>query len=123
MALLAFGKNRVGQLDPEDLTPRAREFLRKSDSLSLVSVTNAPGYDSGNGHSYFRDSPLVSSDLLATLRYGFTPAQRGLVQDPDTGVWEFPPDYLARLQGSIFTADPELARRAQELASRADAPH
>ncbi|MDH5255248.1 MAG: alpha/beta hydrolase [Gammaproteobacteria bacterium] len=114
MALLAFGKDRVGQLDPSELTPGAREFLRASDALSLVSIANAPGYDSGNGHSYFRDSPLVSSDLLATLRYGLAPGQRGLAQDPETGVWEFPPDYLERLEGAIFDADPELARRAQE---------
>ena len=113
MALLAYGKNRVGQLDPTDLTPAARQFLRSSDALSLVNITNAPGYDAGNGHSYFRDSPLVSSDVLATLRYDMTPAQRGLAQDPETGVWDFPPDYLSRLQGAIFQADPDLARRAQ----------
>ena len=121
MALLAFGKNRVGQLDPSDLTPGARKFLRSSDALSLVSITNAPGYDAGNGHSYFRDSPLVSSDLLATLRYDLTPAQRGLTQDPETGVWEFPVDYLSRLEGAIFEVDPDLARRARELAATPDA--
>jgi esterase/lipase superfamily enzyme len=115
MALLAFGKSRIGQLDPSDLTPGAREFLRTSDGLSLVSIENAPGYDSGNGHSYFRDSPLVSSDLLATLRYDLAPGQRGLTQDPETGVWQFPPDYLQRLEGAIFDADPDLARRAGEL--------
>jgi esterase/lipase superfamily enzyme len=117
MALLAYGKNRVGQLAPSDLTTGARQFLLKSDALSLVSIANAPGYDAGNGHSYFRDSPLVSSDLLATLRYELTPAQRGLVQDPETAIWQFPPDYLARLQGSIFKADPELGRRARDLAA------
>jgi len=117
MALLAFGKNRVGQLDPSDLTPAAREFLRRSDALSLVNITNAPGYDSGNGHSYFRDSPLVSSDVLATLRYDLTPRQRGLAQDPDTGVWEFPADYLSRLEEVIFEADPALARRARKGAT------
>lgn len=122
MALLAFGKNRVGQLDPSDLTPAARQFLLGSDALSLVNITNAPGYDAGNGHSYFRDSPLVSSDVLATLRYNMAPATRGLAQDPETGVWEFPPDYLGRLQGAIFQADPDLARRAQGLAGAPEAP-
>lgn len=122
MAVLAFGKSRVGQLDPSDLSPGARQFLVRSDALSLVNITNAPGYDSGNGHSYFRDSPLVSSDLLATLRYDMTPGQRGLIQDPATGVWEFPPDYLSRLQDAIFRADPDLASRAQELAAMPDPP-
>jgi esterase/lipase superfamily enzyme len=121
MAQLSFGKNRIGQLDPSDLTPAAREFLRSSDDLSLVNIANAPGYDSGNGHSYFRDSPLVSSDVLATLRYDLTPGQRGLTQDPETGVWEFPADYLSRLESVIFEADPDLARRARELAATPEA--
>jgi esterase/lipase superfamily enzyme len=115
MALLAFGNQRVGQLDPTNLTPGMKDFLRKSDELSLISVAGAAGYDSGNGHSYFRNSPLVSSDLLATLRYDLTPAARGLTQNPATGIWEFPADYLARLKSGIFIADPELARRAGEL--------
>ena len=85
-----------------------------SSTLKLAASLSA---DAGNGHSYFRDSPLVSSDLLATLRYELPPAQRGLVQDPDTGIWEFPPDYLARLQGSIVSADPDLARRTRDLAA------
>jgi len=122
MALLAFGKNRVGQLDPSDLSPAARQFLRNSDEIALVNITNAPGFDSGNGHSYFRDSPLVSSDILATLRYELSPAQRGLAQDPETGVWEFPPDYLAQLERAIFRADPALAARAGALSSDPTAP-
>jgi esterase/lipase superfamily enzyme len=111
-ALLAFRRNRVGQLDPSDLNPEARRFLFASDALSLISVANAPGYESGNGHSYFRDSPLVSSDILATLRYDLGPAERGLVQDRETGIWGFPPDYLERLEGAVFPLDPQLARRA-----------
>ena len=81
-------------------------------------VANAPGYDHGNGHSYFRDSPLVSSDILATLRYNLGPAKRGLIQNPDSGVWEFPADYLARLESVIYQVDPELGRRAKQLAGR-----
>ncbi len=115
MALFAFGKERLGQLDPAELTVNARQFLRQTDQLFLVNVTNAPGYDSGNGHSYFRDSPLVSSDLLATLRYNFLPAERGLTQNKETGVWEFPADYLGQLQNAILNADPELSQRAQSI--------
>lgn len=113
IARLVFGRERSGQLDPEALSPGAREFLRGTDRLALVSVANAPGFDAGNGHSYFRNSPLVSSDLLATLRYGLRPADRGLVQDPQSGVWEFPDDYLVALDAAILRADPGLARRAR----------
>ncbi len=109
LALLAFGRERTGQLDPADLTPSVRAFLRQSDEMSLISVANAPGFTAGNGHSYFRESPLVSSDVLATLRYDLGPAKRGLVQNPETSVWEFPEDYLERLQRAISGANPVLA--------------
>jgi esterase/lipase superfamily enzyme len=111
LALLAFGRERTGQLDPADLTPGVRAFLRQSDEMSLISVANAPGFTAGNGHSYFRESPLVSSDVLATLRYDLGPAERGLVQNPETSVWEFPADYLPRLERAIYRANPAPARR------------
>jgi esterase/lipase superfamily enzyme len=109
MALFSFGNERLGQLDPDDLTAEAKAFLLRSDAMALVSVAAAPGFDHGNGHSYFRDSPWVSTDLLATLRHGFRPVERGLVQDPATGIWNFPPDYLDRVEAAIIRADPELA--------------
>jgi esterase/lipase superfamily enzyme len=115
MALFTFRNERVGQLDPDELTPQAKAFLRGSDELALVSVEAAPGFDHGNGHSYFRDSPWVSSDLLATLLYDLRPKARGLVQDGESGIWNFPPDYLARIEAAVFSADPELARRARGL--------
>jgi esterase/lipase superfamily enzyme len=121
IALFTFRNERVGQLDPDDLTAEAKSFLLRSDALSLVSVADAPDFDHGNGHSYFRDSPWVSTDLLATLRYRLRPADRGLVQDAASGIWEFPPDYLERVEAAIFAADPELARRAAE-ARVADRP-
>jgi esterase/lipase superfamily enzyme len=117
MAFFTFRSERVGQLDPEDLTPQAKAFLRSSDELALVSVESAPGFDHGNGHSYFRDSPWVSSDLLATLLYDLRPAARGLVQDAESGIWSFPTDYLARIEAAVRSADPELARRAGGLSA------
>ncbi|MEZ4331543.1 MAG: alpha/beta hydrolase [Myxococcota bacterium] len=110
MAFLSFRNERLGQLDPSDLTSAARDYLLRSDALALVSVESAPGFDHGNGHSYFRDSPWVSTDLLATLRYGFRPAERGLVQDPETGIWSFPADYLTRIEAKIDAVDPERER-------------
>lgn len=118
VALFSFGKTRLGQLDPSDLTPEARAFLRRSDDLALVSVESAPGFDQGNGHSYFRDSPWVSSDLLATLRYKISPVERGLEQDRETGVWRFPPDYLAALEAAVARADPTLAGSTRPAAAR-----
>lgn len=109
-----FGRDRAGQLADATLTPSARRFLRETDRLHLISVAQAVGFDSGNGHSYFRDSPWVSSDLLATFLYDLSPAERGLVRADDSPIWEFPPDYVDRLRAAIFLADPELARRDRE---------
>lgn len=106
MALFSLGNERVGQLDPDDLTPEAKAFLLRSDALALVSVESAPGFDHGNGHSYFRDSPWVSTDLLVTLLHDLRPADRGLAQDPASGIWGFPEDYLARVARAIRPPDP-----------------
>jgi hypothetical protein len=118
MAQFSFGSERLGQLDPADLTPEAKAFLLRSDAMALVSVADAPEFDHGNGHSYFRDSPWVSTDLLATLRHGFRPGERGLVQDPASGIWSFPPDYLDRVEAAILRADPGLAARARIIEER-----
>jgi esterase/lipase superfamily enzyme len=122
MALFSFGNERLGQLDPDDLTPEAKAFILRSDAMALVSVADAPGFDHGNGHSYFRDSPWVSTDLLATLRHSLRPAERGLVQDSATGIWSFPADYLVKVEAAIFRADPALAERARSGAPRESAP-
>ena len=49
------------------------------------------------GHSYFHDSPAVSSDLILTLRDGCDPgAQNGRPLTPiDTGFWALDDGYLA----------------------------
>ena len=50
----------------------------------------------------------MSSDVLATLLYDLPPAERGLVQDPDSLIWGFPPDYLTKLFAAISTAATKL---------------
>jgi esterase/lipase superfamily enzyme len=118
MARRVLGGERVGQLEPLDLTPAASLFLHETDRLVLVDVESVEGFDVGNGHGYFRDSPLVSSDLLATLRYDMGPSQRGLARIGDSPIWTFPGDYLRRLEAAVVAADPELARRARALEAR-----
>ena len=54
---------------------------------------------SGNGHSYFQQSPWVSSDILMLLMHDLTPQQRGLVKGD--AMWTFPPDYIERLQATL----------------------
>jgi esterase/lipase superfamily enzyme len=99
----ALGQERAGQLLESSLTPEARSFLTSFEGLAIVNVASAPLFDTGNGHSYFKDSPRVSSDLLATLRYGLSPAERGLVRAPGAIAWTFPEDYIDQLREAVGT--------------------
>jgi esterase/lipase superfamily enzyme len=110
MARFVTGQPRVGQLLDLTGVPEVAAFIAAFPSLAVVDVQSAPLFDSGNGHSYFKDSPRVSSDLLATLRYGLLPDERGLVRKADGITWEFPPDYIDRLRAAVA------AREAAEVA-------
>jgi esterase/lipase superfamily enzyme len=104
MARFAFSRGRIGQYTPAELSSPTRDSLHRGGALTIINVSEAEDFDSGNGHSYFRDSPEVSSDVLATLLYDLPPAKRGLVQDPDSLIWGFPPDYLAKLFAALPVA-------------------
>lgn len=97
------GHQRVGAMfRKEEMTPHLLNyFTEREDRLSRINVSHAANAASGNGHAYFRSSPWVSSDILMTLAYRMSPAERGLVLDPATGVWEFPKDYVKRLRTAL----------------------
>jgi hypothetical protein len=101
MARFVTGQPRAGQLLDLTGVPEVAAFVGAFPSLAVVDVQSAPFFDSGNGHSYFKDSPRVSSDLLATLRYGLSPEERGLVRKEGGVGWEFPPDYIERLRAAV----------------------
>ena len=52
-------------------------------------------------------SRRVSSDILMALMHGLGPEERGLVRNDRMPVWEFPPDYITRLRGSLLEHQPE----------------
>jgi esterase/lipase superfamily enzyme len=90
---------RLGQLwEPEDLPAHTRRYLEQESRLSLINVSAAAGANMGNGHSYFRSSPWVSSDVLIQLAFDLPPQQRGLLREADSPLWYFPDDYTARLR-------------------------
>ncbi|WP_156459515.1 alpha/beta hydrolase [Brevundimonas sp. Root1279] len=97
------GHFRVGAMfRKEEMTPHLLNyFAEREDRLSRIDVSHAANAASGNGHAYFRSSPWVSSDILMTLAYRLSPAERGLTLDPETGVWRFPGDYVARLRKAL----------------------
>ena len=104
-----FRRKRIGQLWAEDLPVRATDFLRAHPSLQFIDVTGAAGSTDGNGHNYFRQSPWVSSDLMALLVYDRGAAQRGLEKDESLPVWSYPPDFIERLRKQLAEINPEWA--------------
>ena len=96
-----FRRERLGQIPASLNSPQGERFLRGNPRLNVINVTRAEGSTSGNGHSYFRNSPWASSDILLSLMYDLPPAERGLVKQPDLPVWSFPPDYIHRLKDSL----------------------
>ena len=50
-----------------------------------------------------------------TLYYGLAPRQRGLVDQDDLPVYQFPPDYIERLWNAIAGVDPVFADKVSEL--------
>ena len=82
------GRERAGEiLERRPLNDREKAFFDENPNLRIVDVSFAEGGTAGNGHSYFRSSPWVSSDLLMTLLLDLAPAERGLVVDDNMPVW------------------------------------
>jgi len=103
-----FERARLGQLEAGfKLRPEVARFLGEQTTIDLIDVSAAKKADAGNGHSYFRQSPWASSDLLMNLMYGLGPRERGLERTEENPVWSFPPDYIDRLIQAIHTANPE----------------
>ena len=98
--------------------PHLDDYLNEREAdFSIIDVTAAEGSTAGNGHSYFRNSPWASSDVLMTMYYGLKPEQRGLVEQEDLPIFTFPPDYIDRLWNSIEEVDPNFAESLRALKS------
>jgi len=104
-----FRRERLGQMWVEELPPRMADFLRANPSLQFIDVTEAAGSTDGNGHSFFRKSPWVSSDLIALLAYDIGAAERGLEKEANLLVWTFPPDFIERLRKVLAEINPDWA--------------
>ena len=99
LAKRIFSLNRLGQVDElASVSPNANNWLRNHPKLHFVDVSQAKGAFSGNGHSYHRNSPWVSGDLLTTMTKGLKPQERGLVRRKGQIEWVFPPDYVERVK-------------------------
>lgn len=100
--LFASPRGRVGTFGPEDVTEVIRAAMEFSNAkfavinfsgVSDASDSQADGY----GHSYFRDSPAVSSDLVLMLRDDLDPGTRGRpLEHLGLQFWRVPPGYPGR---------------------------
>jgi esterase/lipase superfamily enzyme len=95
-------RRRVGEAWGEGEMPETvATYLKRNERLVLINVSAAEGSTSGNGHGYFRKSPWVSSDIVATLLFALPPHERGLIQNEDDPIWIFPDDYPSKLRDMI----------------------
>ena len=95
LASWLFGsRRRLGQLRPEDVPLELKKRWALSKGNALVEVRVSSGF---LGHSYFHDSPAVSSDLILTLHGGRDPgAQNGRPLTPvEPGFWKLHEGYPA----------------------------
>ena len=96
LASWLFGsRRRLGQLRPEDVSPELKK--RFAIFKGLVAVVDAQVSSGFLGHSYFHDSPAVSSDLILTLRDGRDPgAENGRPLTPvEPSFWALRDGYPA----------------------------
>ena len=99
-------RGRLGTLGTGDLDPTLKEDMAYAlkqlpDRFFVVSFSGAPGADDTEldryGHSYFRDAPSVSSDLVLMLRDDLDPGDPGRPLEPaGLRFWRIPPNYPDR---------------------------
>ena len=99
-------RGRVGTLglgDVDEAMKGIMEYGRQHDPANFAIVNFAGASDAGHserdryGHSYFRDAPTVSSDLVLMLRDDLDPGSPGRPLEPvGTRFWRIPPGYPAR---------------------------
>ncbi len=96
--LFSSPRGRVGTLRVEETSQVLRAALEYSPkSAAIINYSPAPGsLVGGYGHSYFRDAPTVSSDLVLMLRDDLDAGTPGRPLKPiGPGFWQVPPDYPA----------------------------
>jgi esterase/lipase superfamily enzyme len=92
--LYASPRGRVGTVTIQRLNEE--EIGRMKANASRVNVVNFQGESTGYGHSYFRDNPAVSSDLVLMIRYGLKPGEPGRpLEHIGLNFWRVPEDYPA----------------------------
>ena len=94
-------RGRIGTFGPESLTESIKaDMAFKQSNSAFINYPDTPGSsdDQGDryGHSYFRDAPSVSSDLVLMLRDDLDPGTPGRpLEHIDLEFWRIPMGYPA----------------------------
>lgn len=97
--LFASPKGRIGNLKVENLTPIAKAAIDGGGAnfsvVNFMSSTDKSNSDADKfGHSYFRNAPTVSSDLILMLRDDLDPGPPGRpLESLGHKFWRVPPGY------------------------------
>ncbi|MFQ5983177.1 MAG: alpha/beta hydrolase [Woeseiaceae bacterium] len=95
--LFASPRGRVGTVNIDELNEE--EIGRMKANASRVTVVNFQGESTGYGHSYFRNNPAVSSDLVLKIRYGMKPGEPGRpLEHIGLNFWRIPEGYPANAE-------------------------
>jgi esterase/lipase superfamily enzyme len=98
------GRETVGSLAIKQRPAEAQGIdtsgVSRTEVVDVTRAQWAAGF--GNwGHSYWKDNPLISTDVILQLHSGLSPSERGLVhpdKPEDATWWVFPRDYKKRLK-------------------------
>lgn len=97
--LFASPKGRIGNLNIESMTDEVKRTMEYGNAnLSVVNFMSSTDKSDSNadkfGHSYFRNAPTVSSDLILMLRDDLDPGPPGRpLEDLGYKFWRVPPGY------------------------------
>ena len=100
--LFASPKGRIGHLDVESMTVEMKENMDYGNSnLAVINFMSSSDKSDSNadkyGHSYFRNAPTVSSDLILMLRDDLDPGPPGRpLESLGHKFWRVPPGYPAQ---------------------------
>ena len=104
--LFASPKGRIGNLEVTDLPEELQKGMERSSSnLAIVNFRSSSDKSASTGdrfrHSYFRNAPTVSSDLILMLRDDLDPGPPGRpLEYLGSKFWLVPPGYPASESGS-----------------------
>jgi len=95
--LFASPRGRLGTFGVEELSDSLRAVMEYSESNLAIVNFPATSYEGDRyGHSYFRDAPSVSSDLVLMLRDDLDPGPPGRpLESLGHKFWRVPPGYPA----------------------------